>query len=87
MSAATAPNTHSAALPPLLPVRYAKFVPKLELLLTTAHEKGDGPIGWIGPSKTARVVVLQGGHDKNAHTNPNWQRLVRNAILWSGKRT
>lgn len=63
------------------------FAPKLELLLTTAHEKGDGPMGWIGPSKTSRVVVLQGGHDKNAHTNPNWRRLVRNAILWSGKRS
>ena len=63
------------------------FAPKLELLLTTAHEKGDGPVGWIGPSKTARVVVLQGGHDKNAHTNPSWQRLVRNAILWAGKRS
>jgi len=60
------------------------FAPKLDLLLTTAHEKGDGPIGWIGPSKTARVVVLQGGHDKNAHLNPNWQRLVRNAIIWTG---
>ena len=62
------------------------FAPKLDLLLTTAHEKGDGPVGWIGPSKTARVVVLQGGHDKNAHLNPNWQRLVRNAILWAGGR-
>lgn len=60
------------------------FAPKLDLLLTAAHEKGDGPIGWIGPSKTARVVVLQGGHDKNAHLNPNWQRLVRNAIIWTG---
>jgi len=60
------------------------FAPKLDLLLTAAYEKGDGPIGWIGPSKTARVVVLQGGHDKNAHLNPNWQRLVRNAIIWTG---
>lgn len=62
------------------------FAPKLELLLTTPHENGDGPVGWIGPSKTARVVVLQGGHDKQAHLNPNWQRLVRNAMLWAGGR-
>ncbi|MBI2689400.1 MAG: ThuA domain-containing protein [Acidobacteria bacterium] len=62
------------------------FAPKLELLLTTKHEKGDGPIGWIGPSKNARVVVLQGGHDKNAHLHASWQRLVRNAILWAGNR-
>lgn len=62
------------------------FAPKLDVFLTTSHEKGDGPVGWIGPSKTARVVVLQGGHDKNAHLNPNWQRLVRNAIMWAGRR-
>lgn len=62
------------------------FAKDIDLLLTTKHEKGDGPIGWIGPSKSNRVVVLQGGHDKHAHLNPNWQRLVRNAILWAGSR-
>jgi type 1 glutamine amidotransferase len=62
------------------------FAKDIDLLLTTRHEKGDGPIAWIGPSKTNRVVVLQGGHDKHAHLNPNWQRLVRNAILWAGSR-
>jgi type 1 glutamine amidotransferase len=59
------------------------FAKNLDLLITTKHEKGDGPIAWLGPSKTNRVVVLQGGHDKQAHLNPNWQRLVKNAILWA----
>lgn len=62
------------------------YAPNLELLVTTAHEKGDGPVVWIGPSKQNRVVVLQGGHDRLAHNDPNWQRLVRNAILWAGGR-
>lgn len=60
------------------------FAKDLDLLLTTKHEKGDGPIGWIGPSKKNRVVVLQGGHDKQAHLHPSWKRLVQNAILWAG---
>ena len=62
------------------------FARNLDLLITTKHEKGDGPIAWLGPSKTNRVVVLQGGHDKQAHLNPNWQRLVKNAILWAAQR-
>jgi len=62
------------------------FAKDLDILLTTKHEKGDGPIGWIGPSKKNRVVVLQGGHDKNAHLHPSWQRLVQNAIIWAGRK-
>jgi len=60
------------------------YAPNLEVLVKTNHEKGDGPVVWIGPSKTARVAVLQGGHDKHAHQNANWQKLVRNAIVWAG---
>lgn len=63
------------------------YAPNLDVLLTTRHPKGDGPVGWIGPSKKNRVVVLQGGHDKHAHLNPHWQRLVRNAIMWAGERS
>jgi type 1 glutamine amidotransferase len=33
-----------------------------------------------------RVVYLQLGYDRNATLNPSWQRLVRNAILWSAGR-
>ena len=63
------------------------YAPNLDVLLTTRHPKGDGPVGWIGPSKKNRVVVLQGGRDRHAHLNPHWQRLVRNAIVWAGGRS
>jgi type 1 glutamine amidotransferase len=29
------------------------------------------------------VVYIQLGHDRNAHLNPIYKKLVRNAILWS----
>ena len=30
-----------------------------------------------------RRYIEQLGHDEQAHRNPNYQRLVRNAILWA----
>lgn len=61
--------------------------PKVKVLLTTDNLTSDGPVAWIGPYEKARVVYIQLGHDRNANLNPNWQRLVRNAIQWAaGKR-
>lgn len=57
--------------------------PRVEVLLETDHPEADRPLMWIGPHPRARVVYLQLGHDRNANLNPLWQRLVRNAILWS----
>jgi hypothetical protein len=60
--------------------------PKVQVLLRTDNPTADGPIAWIGLHPKARIVYLQLGHDENAHRNPNFQRLVRNAILWAAGR-
>jgi type 1 glutamine amidotransferase len=60
--------------------------PKVKTLLETDHPNSDGPLAWISPYQKSRVVYLQLGHDRNAHLNPEYRRLVRNAILWSGGR-
>jgi type 1 glutamine amidotransferase len=60
--------------------------PKVKVLLTTDDPTSDGPVAWIGPYEKARVVYLQLGHDRNANLNPNWQKLVRNAIQWTAGR-
>jgi len=57
--------------------------PKIKVLLETDHPLSDKPVAWIGPYEKARVVYIQLGHDRNANLNPNYQRLVRNAILWA----
>jgi hypothetical protein len=60
--------------------------PKVTVLLETDHPLSDKPVAWIGPYEKARVVYIQLGHDRNANLNPNYKRLVRNAIRWaSGK--
>jgi len=58
--------------------------PRADVLLRTDHPKSDGPVMWVSPYTASRVVVLQLGHGREANTNPNWQRLVRNAILFAG---
>jgi len=57
--------------------------PKVKVLLETDHPLSDKPVAWIGPYEKARVVYIQLGHDRNANLNPNYQRLVRNAIYWA----
>ncbi|HKX31385.1 MAG TPA: ThuA domain-containing protein [Blastocatellia bacterium] len=60
--------------------------PKVKVVLETDHANSDGPLAWISPYPKSRVIYLQLGHDRNAHLNPEYRGLVRNAILWSAGR-
>lgn len=60
------------------------FSPKNQVLLRTTHSTSDGPVVWVGPSRTARVVTIQPGHGSEAHHNESFRRLVHNAIRWAG---
>jgi type 1 glutamine amidotransferase len=60
--------------------------PRVNVILRTDHPTSDGPVGWIGPSTANRVAFLQLGHDRNAHLNPIYRQLVRNAMLWAAGR-
>ena len=58
--------------------------PKVDVLLTTTNPTSDGPVAWISPYAKSRVVFIQLGHGPEAHRNPNYQRLVQQALLWAG---
>lgn len=61
--------------------------PKTKVLLQADKPEGEKAVAWIGPGENSHVVVIQLGHGREAHENPNYRKLVRNAILWSaGKR-
>jgi type 1 glutamine amidotransferase len=60
--------------------------PENTILLRTNHPTSDGPVAWISPYRKSRVAVIQLGHDEKAHLDSNYQKLVRNAILWAGGR-
>jgi type 1 glutamine amidotransferase len=60
--------------------------PKVKTLLETDHPLSDGKLAWISPYEKSRVVFIQLGHGREAHQNPEYRRLVKNAILWSAGR-
>ncbi len=57
--------------------------PRVTPLLKSDHPTSNETVGWISPYDKSRVVYIQLGHDRNTNLNPNYQRLVRNAIQWS----
>jgi len=52
-------------------------------LLTTDDPESSKVIAWSKTYEKARVVFIQSGHDHTAWDNPNYQRLVRQAIRWT----
>jgi len=60
--------------------------PKVQVLLTTDNPTSDGPVAWLGTHPKARVVYIQLGHGSLAHHNPDYHRLVHNAIMWAAGR-
>lgn len=57
--------------------------PGVQVLLTTDHPTSDTALAWISPYSKAKVVYIQLGHGREAHENPWYRQLVRNAVLWS----
>lgn len=58
------------------------MAPDSHLLLTTEEPTSARHLGWARTYAGARVVYLQLGHDHLAYENPNYRRLVRQAIRW-----
>ena len=67
---------------------YGKFAVESDNhpLLTTDHPTSGKVIGWCRTYGKARVVYLQGGHDHAAYTNPDFRKLLANAIRWTAGR-
>jgi len=61
---------------------YGNFevLPDVHLLLETSHPKSCRTIGWWHTYGKSRIVYLQPGHDPSAYTNPDYRRLVLQAI-------
>jgi type 1 glutamine amidotransferase len=68
---------------------YCKYwvSPKANVILTTDEKTSDKAIGWTRTYAKARVAFLINGHDGKAYANPNYRRLVSNAIRWTAGKT
>lgn len=59
-----------------------EVLPGVTPLLTTDHPQSSKTIGWTHTKENSRIVYIQPGHDKNGWFNPNYQKLVRQAIAY-----
>ena len=55
-------------------------------LLTTDEPSSTPIIGWTKNYGKARIVVLQSGHDAPTFENPNFRKLLKQAIIWVAKK-
>ena len=60
--------------------------PRVKVLLRSDDPTSDGPVAWIGPHQSSRVVYIQLGHDRQAYRSPDYHQLVAQAIRWSAGR-
>jgi type 1 glutamine amidotransferase len=60
--------------------------PDVEVLLETGVFTSDRPVVWISPYQHSRVVVIVPGHGWGAHFNLGFRYLLKDAILWAGKK-
>jgi type 1 glutamine amidotransferase len=58
------------------------IAPTNTVLLATSHPTSDGPLAWVSAYPRARVVYIQLGHGSEAHRDPGYRALVRNAVRW-----
>lgn len=59
--------------------------PTVTPLLKTDHPQSSETIAWINNYGNSRIVTIQLGHDHFAYENPNYRRLVHNAIKWAAE--
>ena len=55
-------------------------------LLTTEEPLSNQVIGWAKTYEASRVVYVQLGHDHFAYENPNFRKIVAQAIRWTAKK-
>ncbi len=61
--------------------------PRITVLMETGNQWNDRPVVYLGPHPNARTVYIQLGHGPFAYRHPGYRTLLRNAILWSARRT
>jgi uncharacterized protein len=55
----------------------------VKVLLTTDHHLSGRKLGWVNTFGNSHIVYLINGHGETAYENPNFRRLLYNAIHWA----
>ncbi len=61
---------------------YVEVIPNVHPLMRTEHPESGEMLVWTNTYGKSRIVYIQFGHDNNAYSNPNFRKLLRQAIDW-----
>ena len=59
-----------------------KILPDIHPLLAVSHAQCAPYVGWTNKYDNSRIAYIMLGHGPEAHENPNYRKLIRNAISW-----
>ncbi len=59
-----------------------EVLPRAHPLLTTGHPESSPTLAWASTWGQSRVVAIQLGHGRSAYEDPNYRRLLAQAIRW-----
>ena len=60
-----------------------EILPTVKPLLSTSHPKSMKYLAWVNHYGKSEVVYIQLGHGPTGFSNPNFKKLVQQAIEWS----
>jgi uncharacterized protein len=63
----------------------AEILPQVKPLLSTTHPKSMRYLAWINHYGNSDVIYIQLGHGPSGYSNPNYRKLIQQAIEWSAK--
>ena len=64
-----------------------EILPQVNPLLSTTHPKSMCYLAWINHYGNSDVIYIQLGHGPSGYSNPNYRKLIQQAIEWSAKQS
>jgi type 1 glutamine amidotransferase len=64
-----------------------EILPRVKPLLSTTHPKSMHYLAWVNHYRNSDVICIQLGHGPSCYVNPNFRRLIQQAIEWSAKQS
>ena len=64
-----------------------EILQRVKPLLSTAHPKSMHYLAWINHYGNSDVIYIQLGHGPSGYSNPNFRKLIQQAIEWSAKQS
>lgn len=66
--------------------KFCGFEKDNQILLTADHPDCDKTVAWVSKYRKAKICGIMLGHDGKAYANPNYRKVLSQAILWTAGR-